>query len=293
MFSVLLPVYNGEKWIADAITSVMNQTYKDFECLVICNGCTDTSYQVALDTVGSDSRFFVHSLDVANKANALNFGVYQSKNDWIAPIDADDTWAPLKLQKQLDFITENPDVDILSCQMTYVGTLNCEAPRNPLDNETIHWCFARGKNPISFPASAYKKNVHFRGVGLYNTSNLVIEDYDFWQRCKQRGMVMANLPDNLAVHRIHGKELNRVSTSVDEEGKEGWSFHGVSKTEYRQQLVKLLVDSWYIDWDVKEHGPYPAYWGVMSNIREFDDVYDLGPGTPVNSTDLEKENKDV
>ena len=204
MFSVLLPVYNGEKWIADAITSVMNQTYKDFECLVICNGCTDTSYQVALDTVGSDSRFFVHSLDVANKANALNFGVYQSKNDWIVPIDADDTWSPLKLQKQLDFITENPDVDILSCQMTYVGTLNCEAPRNPLDNETIHWCFARGKNPISFPASAYKNNVHFRGVGLYNTSNLVIEDYDFWQRCKQRGMVMANLPDNLAVHRIHG-----------------------------------------------------------------------------------------
>jgi glycosyltransferase involved in cell wall biosynthesis len=230
---------------------------------------------------------------MANKANALNFGVYLSKHDWIAPIDADDIWLPIKLQKQYDFIITNSSVDILGCQMLYIGALDCEAPRNPHDNETIYWCFARGKNPISFPAVTYKKSIHFRGVGLYNTSNLVIEDYDFWQRCKQQKMIMANLPDDLAVHRIHGDLSTVVDPTMDEHGRESWDLNTKSKTEFRQQLIKWFVDSWYVDWDIDIHGPYPPHWGIIANIREFDKKYDLGPGTPVNSTDADKGNTDV
>mgnify|MGYP001368237971 CR=1 FL=1 len=291
MFSVLLPVYNGEKWLASSVMSVMKQTHKEFECLIICNGCTDDSFEVASKVVENDPRFSVYELETPNKANALNFGIYKSKYGWIAPIDVDDTWLPAKLEKQKRYLDSNPSLDILSCQMTYVGALNCDAPRNPLDHETISWCFSQGKNPISFPASVYRKDLHFRGVGLFNTLSIVIEDYDFWQRCKINGMQMANLPDNLVVHTIHGDpdNLSKVQTHRGEE-EDTWSLDLKTKTEYRQQLAKCLVDSWYIDWP----SDFPTEWGLVSLIRDFDRKNDLGSTrTFTNSSDPEKGNNNV
>ncbi len=80
MFSVLLPVYNGEKWLEEAIQSVMDQTFEEFECFILCNGCTDSSANIAEQMTVNDDRFVVHKLHLANKANALNFGVCFSKH---------------------------------------------------------------------------------------------------------------------------------------------------------------------------------------------------------------------
>lgn len=292
MFSVILPVYNGEKWLAEAIESVKNQTYKDFECIIVCNGCTDKSQDVAKSTINGDPRFKIISTNHANKSNALNIGVMFSTREWIAPIDADDVWLPKKLELQAKFISINPRVDVVGTQLDYIGALICEAPRNPLKHEEIYWCFSRGKNPLPFPSSVYKRNIHIRGVGFYDTSNFVIEDYDFWQRCVAHNVVMANLPDVLLHYRLHGDPSTSTFDPAGhpEGGIEKGKINTKSITEARQQLCKMNTDARYVNCDDDK---MPVIWGVSAEIRKFDNKYRGGgsTSTPVNSNDASKVGK--
>ena len=292
MFSVILPVYNGERWLAEAIQSVMNQTYEDFECWIICNGCTDNSSQVATYLTQADARFTVLNTLHANKSNALNIGVLYSGNPWIAPIDADDIWSPQKLELQAAFIKQHPTVDVIGTQLDYIGALTCEAPRNPLGHDEIYDCFSRGKNPIPFPSSVYKKDIHIRGVGFFNTSNFIVEDYDFWQRCKAHGMIMVNLPHVLLHYRLHGDPSTSTVDNISHEkgGIEKGTIRTKSMIEARQQLAKTMVDSMYVSCDVEK---MPPHWGIIGQIRKFDETYRKGSGTstPVNSVDDSKVGK--
>ena len=285
MFSVLLPVYNGERWLGEAIQSVMDQTFKEFECLILCNGCTDSSADIATEMTADDDRFVVHKLHLANKANALNFGVCFSKHHWLAPIDADDKWLPEKLQTQYNFISQNPAVDIIGTQLDYFGTLECAAPRNPCSHDEIYECYSRGKNPLPFPSVVYKKNVHLRGVGFFNTSHFVIEDYDFWQRCRHSGMIMVNLPNVLLHYRIHGNAAN--SRVKDQKKQDGGvtteSIQTDSIVTARQTIAKAITDAMYVSCDDVEK--MPTSWGLIGFLRKFDRQYPKGDGTPVNSTD--------
>ena len=289
MFSVLLPVYNGEKWLAETIQSISNQTLQNWECIIICNGCTDNSRQISEFLTKSDKRFRIIVTNHANKSNALNLGVCYSNFPWIAPVDADDVWLPQKLEMQAKFINSNPNVDIIGTQLDYIGALTCAAPRNPVTHNEIYGCFSRGKNPIPFPSSVYKKNIHLRGVGFYNTSNYVIEDYDFWQRCKAHGMIMANLPEVLLHYRLHGDPSTSTVDDVTHEkgGVEKSKIFTKSLTEARQQLAKMIVDAMYVDCD---NDKMPGSWGIIAQIRQFDNKYraDAGTMTPVNSNDASK-----
>jgi len=285
MFSVVLPVYNGEKWLGEAIESVLSQTFKDLELLVVCNGCDDSSEQVAEKYTANDSRARVLSLPVANKANALNYGICFSKYQWLAPIDADDVWYSDKLKKQYDFISQNPDVDIVGTHLHYFGSLCEPAPRNPLDHPHIWECFLLGKNPIAFSSAAWKKNIHFRGVGFFNTTHFVIEDYEFWQRCIDWNLKFANLPEDLVKYRLHG-DPSKNTVAVGENGVIEDSFEVDSVVKARQIIAKGIVDSMYI------YCPdIPDEWGLVGHLRRFDQIHPRKKGTPVNSTDTSYENK--
>lgn len=289
MFSVILPVYNGERWLKEAIQSIMNQTMTSWDCLIICNGCTDNSQQIAESLIKGDKRFKILVTSHANKANALNAAVCYSTFDWLAPIDADDVWLPQKLEKQAMFINSNPGVDIVGTQLDYIGALKCQAPRNPLGHHEIYECFSRGKNPLPFPSSVYKKEIHLRGIGFYNTTNYVIEDYDFWQRCKAHNVVMANLPDVLLHYRLHGDPSTSTVDDVVHEkgGVEKSKIYTKSLTEARQQLAKMITDAMYVACDDDK---MPDSWGIIKQIRSFDNKYRGGGSTttPVNSNDTSK-----
>lgn len=279
MFSVILPVYNGAKWLGEAIESVLNQTFDNIELIVVCNGCDDTSEEVANRYTTSDERVRVLSLPIANKSNALNYGICFSKHQWIAPIDADDVWYADKLEKQLSFIKSNPDVDIVGTQLYYIGSLKEPAPSNPIDHPHIWECFLLGKNPIAFSSSAWKKNIHFRGVGFFNTTHFVIEDYEFWQRCVDWNLKFANLPERLVYYRLHGNpEANTVL--IGKSGVVQDSFQVDSVVKARQIIAKGIVDSMY----VYSH-EIPEDWGLIGHLRRFDQIHPRKKGTPVNSTD--------
>src|SRR5215203_2066024 len=104
--SVVIPVFNGERFIAEAIQSVLDQTFRDFEMIVVDDGSTDATERIVRQFSGSLS---YHRQENSGVGVARNLGVECSKGEWIAFLDADDVWYPTKLADQLYFTSTHRD----------------------------------------------------------------------------------------------------------------------------------------------------------------------------------------
>ncbi|ACK72959.1 glycosyl transferase family 2 [Gloeothece citriformis PCC 7424] len=116
--SVIVPTYNAESTILETVNSVLNQTFKDFELIIIDDGCTDKT----LDLIGSikDSRIKVFSAQNGGLPVARNRGIRNAVGDYISFIDADDLWTPNKLEKQLKTLEENPSSGVAYSWTTFI-----------------------------------------------------------------------------------------------------------------------------------------------------------------------------
>ncbi|MES2240845.1 MAG: glycosyltransferase family 2 protein [Bacteroidota bacterium] len=107
LVSVIIPTFNSEKYISDTITSVQNQTYKNWEMLVVDDGSTDATHAI-ISSFLTDKRIQFYSLQKNSGTGvARNFGVSKASGRYISFLDADDLWKPQKLEKQLDFLIKN------------------------------------------------------------------------------------------------------------------------------------------------------------------------------------------
>ena len=112
LISIILPVYNCEKFIKESISSILLQTHKNFELLIINDGSTDSTEAIASSF--KDKRIIIHNTDHSGLINALNFGINKAKGDFIARMDADDISHPNRLRLQLENIINN-NSDICGC----------------------------------------------------------------------------------------------------------------------------------------------------------------------------------
>ena len=108
LISIVIPLYNSEKYIEETIRSVLNQTYKRYEVLIVNDKSSDQGTKLIDKLVGNDTRFTIIHLPV-NKgvANARNVGIQKAKGEYIAFLDSDDVWDENKLEKQVKFLMEN------------------------------------------------------------------------------------------------------------------------------------------------------------------------------------------
>ena len=230
MFSILVASYNGGDWIGHALKSIQDQIYTDFECIVLDNGSTDNTSDIVKSFSENDNRFQYYYLEVANKANALNYGITLAKHDWLAICDVDDVWTADKLQVQADFIRKNPTIDFLGSRFKYFGygeNLSEKTPVLPLEHDDICEWLDRCENPLATSATVYRKDIHFRGVGFYNTMYYSVEDYEIWKKGKIKGMRFANLDKVCMLHRIHPPSP--------------------FQTTNRQEISKAIVDVLFTD----------------------------------------------
>lgn len=116
--SGLMPVYNGEKYIAEAIDSILSQTYQNFELVIIDDGSTDSTYDIIKSY--NDSRIQLYRLEEnVGVGKALNFGLSKIQGHYIANFAADDIYYPERLQKQKDYLDNNPDITLVSSFVNY------------------------------------------------------------------------------------------------------------------------------------------------------------------------------
>jgi len=200
--SVILPVYNGSKTVKRAVESILSQTFKDFEFLIINDGSKDDTPEI-LDSF-DDNRIRILHQKNSGLVFSLNRGVKTSQGRYIARMDADDIALPDRLQKQVDFMEKNPSVAVLGTAVSVVYDNGAERiRRRPPDTASIIKNIVR-ICPFTHSSVMIRKEI-FDKVGMYDSSKdgskqLLVEDYDLWVRILVAGYEMANLPDVLMTY---------------------------------------------------------------------------------------------
>ena len=207
MLSVLMPAYNAAAYIASAIDSVLAQTVRDLELLVIDDGSKDSTFAVASDIARRDPRVRVITQPNAGIAPTLNRGLELLRGEWVFLMHADDLMMPHRLERQRAFIAANPDLAVASSLVHYVNGAGATIGhgRSPFtDPAAVKSAVERG-GMIAFnhPACALKREVVLK-VGGYRQAFWPAEDCDLWSRVVEAGHRVAVQNEYLLKYRIHG-----------------------------------------------------------------------------------------
>jgi glycosyltransferase involved in cell wall biosynthesis len=212
MVSVVMPVFNAEKYLAKAIESILTQTLTDFEFIIINDGSTDGSAAIIESYSDKDPRINV-ILNDKNKGivHSLNTGIAEAKCDYLAIMHADDISRPERLEKQIDFFIANPNVGILGSWIQVIDHVGMpkQVLQLPSHHNTITWemCFR-----CSFAHPSMMINKLLLENNKYREDYLYVEDYDLWVRLVQMTRA-ANLPEVLLNYRHHPESL--TSTKIN------------------------------------------------------------------------------
>lgn len=193
LISVIIPAYNGEDYLAEAIQSILNQTYPHFEIWVIDNASQDGTAQVAQSFPQVN---YVYS-DIADTAKARNKGILLARGAFFAFLDQDDVWTPDKLAKQLSFLQENPSFSAIICQQEMVLQEGCSKP---------HWLkkeFLEAPQPAYLPSALLVKREAFEKTDLFDPTYSLSSDVDWFFKAKHKGLEVALYPEVLFIRRIH------------------------------------------------------------------------------------------
>ncbi|MDT0631199.1 glycosyltransferase [Rubrivirga sp. S365] len=235
--SVLMAVYNGEQYLAEALDSVLAQTLSDIEIVVVDDASTDGTAAILADYAARDGRLVVLRNEENRKlAASLNRGLAACRAPLVARADADDVNMPDRLEKQVAFLERHPEVGVLGSGFHRIGPGGeyLYSKGYAEDHETIR---ARQlfSGSLLHPSVVFRADV-VRGVGGYDESYWTAQDTDLWARLHDRTR-FANLPDTLVHYRTHGTSVVRTR------GKAGLRLSlRVSQPLLEDRLERTLTD---------------------------------------------------
>lgn len=199
--SVVIPVHNGEKYLAEAICSVLAQSHPRTEVIVVDDGSTDNSATTAL-AFGPPVRL-VQQANLG-PAEARNAGVRQAVGDMLAFLDADDLWAPDKLARQIKALHSNP-----TCEAVVGRVENFLSPElDEMQRRSLMIAVQQGGD-VHVGALLIRR-VAFERVGYFNVRWRQCDFVDWWGRATQAGLSYAILPGLVLKRRLHGNNLTRL-----------------------------------------------------------------------------------
>jgi len=207
--SVIMPVYNEEKYVSFALESILNQTFGDFELIIIDGGSTDKSVN-KIKSFGDSRVKLIQTDHSSGIAKDLNIGFDRARGRYIARMDADDIAHPKRLQAQVDFLNSNPDKLVVGSSMYLIDTNNRiiskkDVEKHPkLDTKSI---LHRGV-PTPHPSVMMRRHAIDR-VGGYRPIFKKAQDLDFWLRLSEVSHAdsMYNMPNRYLYYRIDGGQL--------------------------------------------------------------------------------------
>lgn len=200
--SVILPFHNIEQSLSESIESILNQSYKKFELLLIDNNSTDGSYEIAEKYQSEDSRIQLLSIDNKSRVDALNEGINASQGKYIALMDAPDFSHPERLSKQHSFLEKNNDFDLVSCCTNYINDDTLQYSffeQIKWSNRLITYEDISQNRFIDSPlvfSSVMFRSVLTEKYGSFQKDDFP-EDYEFWLRLLDRGVKMCKHPEAL------------------------------------------------------------------------------------------------
>ena len=204
LVSVIMPVYNGAMYLNEAITSILGQTYSNFEFIIINDGSTDRSEEIILSF--SDSRIvYVKNPENYRLIKTLNLGFSMAKGRYIARMDADDVSHPDRLLIQVDFLDHNQDYGLVG---TGVNLLNSDKKQLLYHTDHASLKFALAFYcPFIHPSIMIRRDVLEGMDVVFDNQYLHAEDCELWTRLAFKTK-MANIPEYLLDYRIHDAQIS-------------------------------------------------------------------------------------
>lgn len=200
--SVLLAVHNGERFLREAIQSVIEQTYRNFELLIGFNGTIDQSRTIARAIIDDRVRIFDYGTD-KGKAKTLNKLLKEASGEWICIQDDDDVWLKEKLVTQVRLAER---YDVIGTFIEYIDADGrmIGAPKLARSNSAIRRRSLAGINQIANTSSMIRGTA-LKSANGWDENFDGIEDYDLWLRLMRRGYKFRNIPRVLVRHRLHAR----------------------------------------------------------------------------------------
>lgn len=214
--TVLLPVYNAAQFLREAIESVLSQSYRDFELLIVNDGSTDSSSEIISSFTDSRIRVLQNEKNIGLIAS-LNRGIAEAKGKYIARMDADDISLPGRLQHQVTKMEDDPGVAVLSSFVDFMNvdgdiTGNWATDREATSESEIRNLMMR-TNCIAHPTVMMRADVVRKY--LYNPKRKGAEDWDLWMRMLAGGQRIVKLPEVLLNYRVHPGSITASDKSED------------------------------------------------------------------------------
>lgn len=245
--SVIMSVYNGEAYLKETIESVINQTFKNWEFIIINDCSTDSSPQILNDFAVKDERIKVYTNEVNLKLPAsLNKAVSLSEGKYIARMDADDICLPDRFEKQYKFMEENSDVALSSCRFMTMknGVYMSGGAGGRCDNEAL-CALLLVRNPILHPGIIAKAEV-MKKLN-YDTTLTCTEDLELWTRMVMENQKMEILPECLMLYRLHDKQI--TSTTLERQHTEVLKiqekYYGTLLQNMDEKMAKFYINGIY------------------------------------------------
>jgi glycosyltransferase involved in cell wall biosynthesis len=234
LVTILMPSYNSERFIREAIESILNQTYTHFEFIIIDDGSSDKTISIIEEF--HDSRIkLIHTPSRLGLAKSLNLGVSLANGIYIARMDTDDISYPYRIENQVSFLEKNPNCDIISGFIRLIDLTGLplgtwepdEAGMDPkMIDSILPW-----KNCVAHPSVLIRRNILISYP--YDEDVSGAEDYELWLRLRYYGIIIDKLPLIILDYRLHEGSISILSNEHEK------SFYNLSNAR-KKFLLNIL-----------------------------------------------------
>lgn len=228
--SVLMTAYNSQQYVAEAIESILGQTFGDFEFIIINDGSTDDTAKIIRKYARADKRIrFIDNKKNQGLIAVLNQGLDLCTGQYIARMDSDDISMPHRFARQIEYMTQHPDVGILG---TWIQITPPQGrPDAGKHKENIGYMDILGGWVVNHPTVMMRTDVMRKNNLYYRPEFPHAEDYDMWARAI-RFTKIRNIQEELLKYRIHGNNISSVQHAAAKESIE----------HTRQEMLEFMTD---------------------------------------------------
>lgn len=211
--SVIMPVWNGETYLREAVESILGQSFRDFEFLILDDGSTDSTPAILAEYARRDPRIRIIPLDHQGIVIALNRGVDEARAEWIARMDSDDIARPERFARQWEVVQAKPTAILCHTQIRIIGEVPYVTPAGRfIRSEAMSLLRLCYQCPIVHPTVMFRKGA-FLACGGYLPEERHAEDFGLWGRLLEQGNLVG-IAEPLLDLRVHYASISKQKADV-------------------------------------------------------------------------------
>lgn len=251
LVSIIIPCYNQELYIEQCLQSVLNQKYKNWECIIINDGSKDNSEEVIKSIIANDNRFTYRYIENSGVSNARNFAIHLAKGKYILPLDGDDKIGENYLKFALDYFALYPTTKLVYCKAELFGNIKQYWDLPPYDYD--YFLFQN----IIFCSGIYKKEDYLKTSGYDINLKIGYEDWDFWIQLLEKDDNVAQLDSIQFYYRQNENSRNSFLKNEDTHNK-------IKDYIYKKNIQKYLEISGY----ETDRNKFDEFKNILETLKE-------------------------